>query len=102
MSNRLEKINETLKHEISLILIEIANQEWGIFTVTDVQINPDLKLARIWIYGDQKTVELITNHTHEITQALRPRIRFKHIPQLKFIKDDQSVNKIEEILEKIK
>ncbi len=102
MINRLEKVNETLKHEISFILIEMAREEWGIFTVTDVQIAPDLRIARVWIDGDPKAVEKISEHAHEINQLLRPRIRFRHIPRLKFIQDDETVNHVEELIEKMK
>lgn len=101
MNNRLEKINETLKHEISIILIELAEENWGIFILTDVQVSPDLTIARIWIDGTDLAVKKMTEHTHEIFLALRPRIRFKHVPHLKFIKDDESVNRIEEMLERI-
>lgn len=99
MSNRLQQINETLKHEISLILIELAEENWGIFTVTSVQTSPDLTIARIWIDGEDKIIDKIFAKNHDIIQALRPRITFKHIPHLKFIKDDESINRIEEILE---
>jgi ribosome-binding factor A len=102
MSNRLQQINETLRHEIGLILLELAEKEWGIYTITDVQSSPDLKLARIWIDADQKTIDNISSHEHSIHQMLRPRITFKFIPKLKFIKDDESVNRVEEILENIK
>lgn len=101
MSNRLQQINKTLRHEISHILIEFAKEEWGIFTVTDVQIDPDLKNARIWISADAKIITAINKKIPEIRRILRPRITFKFIPNLKFLKEDDSISHIEELLEKI-
>lgn len=102
MSNRLQQINETLKRELGNIIIEISQENWGIINITNVQINPDLKHARVWIYGDDKTIDQLNNKVPQIRKILRPRITFKFIPNLTFIKEDESISRVEEILEKIK
>lgn len=101
MSNRLAQINETLHHELGLIINEMAKQEWGFFTITSVQTSPDLKHSRIWVSAEDKTIHDLNNLTHEIRTTLRPRITFKHIPTLEFIKEDESISRVQELLEKI-
>ncbi|MDO8513362.1 MAG: ribosome-binding factor A [bacterium] len=101
MTTRLQKINETLRHELSLILLDLSEKEWGIVTLTDVQISPDLSTARVWIDGEEDIINQIKKHTPEIRKLLRPRIKFKYIPRLSFLKEDDTIAHIEEMLEKI-
>ncbi len=101
MSYRLAKINETLRHEIGNILNEISEEDWGIFYIISVQISGDLKNAKIWIDAKPEAVDEMNRKSSEIRSILRPRITFKNIPEIHFIKDDGQTSKVEELLEQI-
>src|SRR5215468_10513824 len=47
---RLERVNQLIKEEISLLLQrELKDPRLGFATVTDVDVTPDLKLARVYV-----------------------------------------------------
>jgi ribosome-binding factor A len=103
MSKRLAQINQTLLKEISSIIIEVAQPEWGLITITDVLISPDLRQAKIWIAtNNNKTITNLNDISMDIRETLRPRLKFKHVPFLEFHLDKGEINHIEELLEKIK
>ena len=98
---RLSQINATLRKEISQILIEINEPEWGMVSITDVQISSDLLLVKIWLSACSNAVSIIQNHASIISKKLRPRLKLKYQPSLKFIKDNSDTNRVEELLEQL-
>ena len=50
-SNRMDKVNETLKKEISVIIDpDLRNQNiTGLVSVTKVKTAPDLSIARVYV-----------------------------------------------------
>lgn len=101
MNYRLTQVNETIRKEISSIIIEMAKPEWGIVTITDIQTSRDLKQARIWVSAKPKVIEELNNRSKEIRQELKPRLRLKFIPFLTFLEDKGEMDRIDELLEKI-
>ena len=50
MSHRIDKIENLIKKEISLIfLFELQNMDSGLITITNVRVSPDLKIAKIYV-----------------------------------------------------
>ena len=50
MSYRIDKIENLIKEEISLIfLLKLQNLGSSLITITSVRVSPDLKIAKIYI-----------------------------------------------------
>jgi ribosome-binding factor A len=109
VSHRIDKIENLIKEEISLIfLIKLQNLGSGLITITNVRVSPDLKLAKIYISVFEKdrrdeVLERIRAKTKFIRSELASRITIKFVPELKFFVDDtlDYVEKIEELIKKI-
>ncbi len=109
MSHRIDKIENLIKEEISLIfLFKLQNLNSGLITITNVRITPDLKIAKIYISIFEKekrdeVLEKIRSKTKYIRSELASRITVKFVPELKFFLDDtlDYVEKIEGLIKKI-
>jgi ribosome-binding factor A len=109
VSHRIDKIENLIKEEISLIfLFKLQNLGSGLITITNVRVSPDLKLAKIYISVFEKerrdeVLERIRAKTKFIRSELASRITIKFVPELKFFVDDtlDYVEKIEGLIKKI-
>ena len=113
MQYRSHKLAEQFRVEISSILArEIRDQIQGLVSITEVQITPDHRQARVLIslFGSaeqkDKTLTLLTDPNgpvRQIRRLLGSRIRLRYTPELIFILDrsieqgDRMVEMIEEI-----
>jgi ribosome-binding factor A len=95
MSLRTERVASLLKKEISTFLNrEYRDPSYGFMTVTDVQISPDLRNAKIYlsIMGskDKKdaTLRMIESHKGEIRYFIGSHIRLKFTPSIQFFIDE--------------
>lgn len=93
--NRLNRINEELKKEISQIIsFELKNPDaTGLISVTKVKITPDLKYAKIYVSllnakDDEKTIEALKQSAGFIRSLVAKRINLRITPELVFEKDD--------------
>ncbi len=110
MSVRSERVASLIKEEISLLVQRnFSMQEYGLMTITDVQMSPDLRNARIFvsIFGDaarkEKSLALLEGQKGFIRAELGHVIRLKFTPSISFELDetlDQAM-KIEGIINKI-
>jgi ribosome-binding factor A len=109
MAYRIDKLEHLLKEEVSMIfLYKLHDPSFGLLTVTNVKISPDLKIAKIYISVFEKekresVLEKIRERTGFIRTELAHRIRIKFIPEIKFFIDDtlDYVEKIEGLIKKI-
>lgn len=88
MSDRIYKINELLREQVSeLMLRELADHE-GFITVKAVETTPDLRYATIWyslIGADEnKIAEVIGQSEKAIQKALNTRLSLKRVPKITF------------------
>lgn len=93
--NRLNRINEELKKEISQIIsFELKNPDaTGLISVTKVKITPDLKYAKVYISllnakNEDKTIEALKQSSGFIRSLIAKRINLRITPELVFEKDD--------------
>lgn len=102
MSDRIRKINELLREEISLSIAENIGKE-DFITVTAVETTDDMKHATVWvsILGDEEkaAADLLAKKSviqHEVTGKMATR----YTPKLEFKIDhsQEYVAKIEELL----
>lgn len=108
-SHRIEKVENLIKQEISLILLTKMNDpELGFITVTNVKVSPDLKIAKIYLSVFEKekrepVLEKIVTRSGFVRSELAHRISLRYVPELKFFIDDTMdyVEKINTLIRKI-
>ena len=109
-SNRLGRIDEELKKEISSIInYELNNPKvTGMISVTRAKITPDLKYAQIYvsILNSKNVKETLANlkkSSGYIRTEIAKRINLRITPELIFILDDSMEYgaKIDKILKEI-
>ena len=111
MTTRQAKIAELLKEEISDILRrEMKDPRLGFVTITDAEISPDLRHAKVFvsILGTEQerkdNMALLKKAERFVRQAVGKRLSMKLLPEIRFYLDtsvDQGV-RIFELLDKIK
>lgn len=93
--NRLNRINEELKKEISnIISFELKNPDaTGLISVTRVKITPDLKYAKVYVSmlnskSKEKTLEALKKSSGYIRTSIAKKINLRITPELVFEEDD--------------
>jgi ribosome-binding factor A len=87
MSHRIEKVENLIKEEISLIFLrKLRDPAFGLLTITNVKVSPDLHIAKIYISVFEKekrefVLEKITSVAGYIRSELASRVRIKFIPE---------------------
>lgn len=109
MSDRILKINELLKREISNLLERELGGELGILTITSVETTKDLHQAIVWFSPmEEKKIEEISRALGairpEIQKILNKKLILKYVPRINFKLDEsfKNINKVEELLDQIK
>ena len=109
-TNRMDKVNETLKKEISIIIDQdLRNQNiTGLISVTKVKTAPDLRTARVYISllnckSKKNTMEGIKKASGYIRSEIAKRVNLRYTPELTFEIDESMEygSRIESILKEI-
>ncbi len=109
-NNRLNRINEELKREISNIInYEVTNSNvTGLISVTKVKISPDLRYARVYVSilnsrNTKQTLAGLKSSSGFIRSRIAEKINLRVTPELVFELDDsmQYGEKIDTILKDI-
>lgn len=93
MSQRTVRVNELIKREVSDILHTRFRSESVYITITDVEVAPDLRRARVFysVIGDEARVResqvWLDGSREEIRRFLGRRIVLKFLPHLSFHND---------------
>ena len=95
MTQRTDRIDELFRQEIGAILArEVADPRIGFVTVTQVETDPDLRHARVWVsvIGDRaqrdETVVALGRAMVFVRRELGTRLRLKRIPEFHVRLDD--------------
>jgi ribosome-binding factor A len=89
MSQRLERVNELLRQEISKLLLREIDFVDILVTVTNVNTSPDLKQAKIKITvlptekGEQ-VLRIIQRNIFHLQQELNKKLHLKSVPKIRF------------------
>ena len=110
MSERIEKVNELIKRELSQIILEEMNfPKEALVTIIKVEAAPNLYSARVYINViPEKEAKgafiMLRNNIYNLQQLLNKRLRMRPIPRIEFLQEKQvqKTEKIEEILDEIK
>lgn len=93
MSERMRRVNESLREVLSEALLELKDPRIGFVTVTGVDTSPDLRHATVYVSvlgGERKQRASMTglDAAHGVLQSRISReLRLKRTPQLVFAYD---------------
>lgn len=107
-SRRQKQINQTIRRELSDLLARHVSDPriGGIISITEVDISPDLRQAKVYISvmgSDQEKAEVFEGlecASDFLRHELGERIRIRYIPKLIFKRDD-SLEKAEHLFQLI-
>lgn len=107
-TRRVQKVSELLVQQLSELIRENISDEFGMITVTAVNITDDLREAQVFFSCLDKSrqkeiLSALDAKTKEFQHILGRRLSMKFTPKLHFQIDEglQKVNRIEELLETI-
>lgn len=109
MGQRMVRVNMLIREELSKIIHTHYQQEAVAITVTDVDIAPDLRQARVFysVVGgaeyERTAARFFKIHARELKQRLTKRIVLKYTPHLTFVLDRgmERGNKLMDIFDEI-
>ncbi|MDF1610810.1 MAG: 30S ribosome-binding factor RbfA [Stygiobacter sp.] len=108
-SHRLERVSHQIKDELSLIFLhKVQDKKFGLITVTNVKVTPDLREAKIYlsVFEKELRAELLSK-VNELKGLIRTelahKIQLRYVPELFFFIDDtlDYVEKIEKLFKEI-
>jgi ribosome-binding factor A len=110
MSNRLPRVNQLIKQELSqIILKEIEFPKDILVTVTRVETTPNLIESKIYVSvmpenKSENILQILNKQIYDIQQRLNKRLKMRPVPRIYFRKEKETAEagKVEEILAKIK
>lgn len=110
MSNRIEKVNSLLQHEIGKILLkDFAFSPEILVTLTRVDTSANLIEAKAYVsvYPEEKAESIIgalNKSVYDIQYQINRILKMRPIPKIKFVKETEisKAAKIEELLVKAK
>jgi ribosome-binding factor A len=90
MSERMRRVNESVRQVLADALVDLKDPRLGIVTITGVQTARDLRAARVYVSvlgGEKKRARSIEalSAAHGVLQArIATELRLKRTPQLTF------------------
>lgn len=109
-TRRTSKVGEMIRDALVLVFRQdLKNVDLGITSVTEVEVSPDLRFARVYMSGleeeeTRKTVKELQKARATVRKHLGQRIRLRYTPELEFKYDETTMraSRIEAILMQIK
>ena len=110
MSLRTDRVASLIKEEVGgYFSREFRDPSYGLITITEVHVTPDLRLAKIYvsILGDQEikkqTLEMLEERKPEIRSFIGSHVRLKFTPSVQFYLDEtlDRVERIEQLIKEI-
>lgn len=110
MPERLPKINQLLKQELSrLILKELGSNRDVLVTLTDVSTAKDLSACSVFVSvfpkeKEEKAVDWLNRKSYHLHQFLNKRLSLRKVPKLNFRldKEKEQFERLDQILRKLK
>jgi ribosome-binding factor A len=109
--SRIDRINETVKRETSIIVHqELGDPRLSFVTITRVEVSRDLRHAKIYfsVLGDQSAIAQAEEGFEAahglIRKFLSKRVLMKFMPELDFIYDKslEDIVHLDELIERMK
>ena len=92
MTRRPERVADIIRLELARVLREeVRDPDVGFVTLTDVQLSPDLRNARVFVstldQDEAATLDALDRATPFIRRALARRAELRFTPRLQFVFD---------------
>lgn len=107
-SIRVQKVEALLKQQVSVLIRENLGEEFGIVTVTDVEVTPDLLQAKIYIAlvdkdKEDKILKVLVKKTPSFHYYIGKHLEMRCTPRLTFTidKSENKVDRVEALLKEI-
>lgn len=107
-TRRVQKVSELILQQLSSLIRQELSEDYGLITVTDVILTPDLREAKVFFSCFEKKNEplILKDLDGKIKffqQFLGRKLQMKFTPRLKFEIDKNldKVDRIEEIIDEI-
>jgi len=108
-TNRIEKVNSLLEHEISQIILRDFDFSDCLVTLTHVDTSSNLIEAKVFIsvFPDEKApniVKKLNASVYSVQKKIDKLLNMRPIPKIKFVKDEniKSASRVEELLAELK
>lgn len=109
MNNRIQRVNELLRKEISQLLLKEIDFGNALVTITKVDTSPDLRQAKIKIsvMPDEQTervLRILERNIFHLQQLLNKKLTMRIVPKIIFEIDEVEIKaqQVERLLQKIK
>lgn len=109
MSNRIQKVNSLLKHELSNIIFKDFDFSEVLVTLTHVEVTTNLIDAKAYIsvFPEDKiddVINILNRNIYKTQQKINKLLKMRPIPKIKFVKDREisKAGRIEELLGQLK
>lgn len=105
MVNRMDKINEIIKQEISICLQKMIPE--AIVSVTQAKVSKDLGYAKVWISAPKKVEDSVQKECQKLSSEIRAeiasKINLRKTPKIHFVLDQtkDEADKIDELLKNL-
>ena len=92
--HRMDRVRNLLRQAISEILGEVKDPRVGFVTVTDTDVSPDLRHAKVFVsvLGDaelrQEALKGLGSARGFVRSRLHDAVSLRHIPELVFLLDE--------------
>jgi len=107
---RPERVAHLMRREVADILVRLRDpriSRW--VSVTDVEVTPDLSLARVYVSvlaaGDERrcSLEALAHAAGFVRRELAPRLGLREVPEIRFLLDSsiETGARVDELLRKI-
>ena len=109
MPNRLDKVNELIKHVVAEIIERELSLKAGVFiTVAKVDTTPDLRYTRVFvsIFPEKEidyVIKSLKKEIYRIQGALNKKLSMRPLPRIEFKIDltESKADEIEKLLKEI-
>ncbi len=92
MSFRPQKMASLIRETVASFLRGIPQQEYGIISITEVEVSSDLQYATIFVStlkNPEGALQLLKKNEHEIMGLLQKSLTTYRIPSLRYKIDDR-------------
>lgn len=100
MKTKLEQFNRTLEKAIIQIISKHI-EDGASISVSDVLTDPSFQKARVWVRASTAKIEWLNKNRHEVQKHFKEYLKLRSTPVLEFIQDDQYIDKIDDLFEKL-
>jgi len=100
MKTKLEQNNHAYKKAIGEILLKVFPGVLPL-SVTDVLLDASFQHGRVWLSTTPEILKEVEKERIEIQGKLKTKIKGRYTPRLEFLLDDNYLEKMDELFEKV-